>query len=72
MADAGYNSIWQDNERAKREGSLSIYYGERSRRYINIETQHGKVEQYRVMFEKLQQILAGEKRDTPETASTNQ
>ncbi|MBL7725208.1 MAG: hypothetical protein JNK27_13745 [Chitinophagaceae bacterium] len=72
MADAGYNSIWQDNERAKRDGSLSIYYGERSRRYINIETQHGKVEQYRVMFEKLQQILAGEKKDSPETASLSQ
>lgn len=66
MADAGYNSIWQDNERAKRDGSLSIYYGERSRRYINIETQHGKVEQYRVMFEKLLLILTNETKKSPE------
>lgn len=53
MADAGYNSIWQDNVKAKKDGSLSIYSGEKGIRYINIETEHGKVEQYRIMFEKL-------------------
>ncbi|MBK8139582.1 MAG: hypothetical protein IPK57_00175 [Chitinophagaceae bacterium] len=65
MADAGYNSIWQDNERAKKDGSLSIHFGERSRRYINIETQHGKVEQYKEMFEKLMAILVEEKEKSP-------
>ncbi len=63
MADSGYNSIWQDNERARKDGSLSIHYGEKSRRYINIETEHGKIEQYREMFEKLQAILAVEKKE---------
>ncbi|HRG25914.1 MAG TPA: hypothetical protein PLL23_16050 [Chitinophagaceae bacterium] len=53
MADAGYNSIWQDNVKAKKDGSLSVYSGEKGIRYINIETEHGKVEQYRIMFEKL-------------------
>lgn len=53
MADAGYNTIWQDNVKAKKDGSLSIYSGEKGIRYINIETEHGKVEQYRIMFEKL-------------------
>ena len=53
MADAGYNTIWQDNDQAKKDGSLSIYSGEKGLRYINIETEHGKVEQYRMMFEKL-------------------
>lgn len=53
MADAGYNTIWQDNEKAKKDGSLSVYSGEKGIRYINIETEHGKVEQYRIMFERL-------------------
>lgn len=57
MAEAGYNSIWQDNENARKDGSLSIYFGEAGRRYINIETQHGKVDQYAEMFEKLLEIL---------------
>ena len=68
MAENGYNSIWQDNEKAKRDGSLSIYCGERSRRYINIETQHGKVQQYIEMLGKLLAILAKENEEIPETS----
>ena len=40
-----------------RDGSLSVYCGENDKRYINIETQHGKVEQYIIMLEKLLQLL---------------
>ncbi len=58
MADNGYNSIWQDNENARRDGSLSIYCGERNIRYINIETQHGKIDQYAEMLARLLEILA--------------
>ena len=65
MADNHYNSIWQDNDNAKRDGSLSIFCGERKRRYINIETQHGKVEQYREMLEKLLGILGEENKIPP-------
>lgn len=57
MADAGYNTIWQDNIKVKKDGSLSVYSGEKGIRYINIETEHGKVEQYRIMFEKLMSWL---------------
>jgi hypothetical protein len=60
MADNRYNSIWQDNINAKKDGSLSIYFGEINRRYINIETQHGKVKQYAEMLEKLIAILEEE------------
>ena len=60
MADHGYNSIWQHNTRAKKDGSLSIYYGEKERRYINIETQHGKLSQYVEMLTKLMAILEEE------------
>ena len=65
MADYGYNSIWQDNERAKKDGSLSILCGEIKRRYINIETQHGKVNQYIKMLEKLLEILDTENKILP-------
>lgn len=72
MAEYGYNSIWQDNEKAKKDGSLSIYCGERSRRYINIETQHGKVQQYIEMLGKLLAILAKENQEIPETSENLQ
>ncbi len=65
MADKGYNSIWQDNEKARKDGSLSIYFGELNRRYINIETQHGKVAQYTEMMEKLLGILEEENKKSP-------
>lgn len=69
MADFGFNSIWQDNEKVKRDGSLSVYCGEKDKRYINIETQHGKVEQYIIMLEKLLLVLFDENKqpsDIPE------
>lgn len=60
MADCRYNAIWQDNINARRDGSLSVYCGEKNIRYINIETQHGKTEQYADMLGKLLIILADE------------
>lgn len=62
MASFGYNSILQDNVNVFRDGSLSVYYGEQNRRYINIETQHGKTVQYREMLKKLLTILDDEKK----------
>lgn len=57
MADAGFNSIWQDAEKVRRDGSLSVYYAEKNGRYINIETQHGRKDQYVIMLRRLIQIL---------------
>lgn len=62
MASLGYNSILQDNVKVFRDGSLSVYYGEQNKRYINIETQHGKTQQYGEMLKKLLFILDEEKR----------
>lgn len=62
MAALGYNSILQDNVKVFKDGSLSVYYGELNRRYINIETQHGKTVQYGEMLRKLLYILEEEKR----------
>lgn len=38
---AGYNVVLQNNETVSDDGSLSVYCGKRSIRYINIETLHG-------------------------------
>lgn len=70
MANNKFNTIWQDNIRAKKDGSLSIFCGEQKRRYINIETQHGKVDQYMKMLEKLLEILAEENKILPEETIT--
>lgn len=58
MAAAGFNSILQDNEKAKQDGSLSVFFGMKNRRYVNIETQHGRSGQYQQMLEKLLDFLA--------------
>ena len=57
MAENGFNSIWQDNFNAKKDGSLSVYCGETRIRYVNIETQHGRLNQYVEMLQKLLDIL---------------
>jgi hypothetical protein len=45
-----YNAILQDNINAKRDGSLSIYCGERNIQYINCETEHGRQPEYDQMI----------------------
>lgn len=72
MVDNGYNSIWQENTKAAKDGSLSIYCGERNKRYINIETQHGKLVQYQQMLQKLLTILAEENKHIPEKSGNPQ
>lgn len=57
MKEWKFNSILQHNENAVKDGSLSVYYGEMNRRYINIETQAGNENEYRRMIEKIPFIL---------------
>jgi hypothetical protein len=45
-----YNTILQDNENAKKDGSLSVYCGERNIHYINCETEHGRQPEYDEMI----------------------
>jgi hypothetical protein len=45
-----YNVVLQDNLNAKRDGSLSVYCGERGIRYLNCETQHGRLTEFRQML----------------------
>lgn len=62
LSDDKYNTIWQDNEKAKKDGSLSVYCGERNKRYVNCETEHGHDIQYQQMI----MLVAGhiENKDT--------
>jgi len=62
MSAFGYNSILQDNVKVDKDGSLSVYYGELNKRYINIETQFGKTIQYKEMLGKLLNVLDNEKK----------
>jgi hypothetical protein len=57
MKAFSFNSILQDNVNATKDGSLSIYFGELGRRYINVETQLGKENFYIEMLGKLLSIL---------------
>ena len=43
----GYNVVLQDNRRVSDDGSLSVYCGRAGVRYINVEAQHGHLEQQR-------------------------
>jgi hypothetical protein len=51
LCSRNYNTVWQDNECVTQDGSLSVYFGQQNRRYINCETEHGKSAQYREMME---------------------
>ncbi len=57
MKEAGYNIMLQDNINAREDGSLSVYCGKKNMPYVNLETQHGKVAQYKEMMEKLLDFL---------------
>ena len=46
LAEKKYNVILQDNRSAKKDGSLSVYCGEKGIRYLNCETEHGRTAQY--------------------------
>jgi hypothetical protein len=50
LAKEKFNVVWQDNRNAYRDGSLSVYCGEKNIRYLNCETEHGKTSQYREMI----------------------
>jgi hypothetical protein len=61
MMQLGYNAILQDNMNARKDGSLSVYYGELNKRYVNIETEHGKTSEYARMLKSLFFILKKKK-----------
>src|SRR4030095_15872913 len=57
LAEKGFNTILQDNKNCTEDGSLSVYCGKKSIRYVNCETEHGKTEQYYEMMKVLVAVL---------------
>lgn len=45
-----FNTVLQDNENVQQDGSLSVYFGDKNRCYVNIETEHGRVDVYQAML----------------------
>lgn len=46
IAAKRYNVVYQDNLNARKDGSLSVHFGEKGKPYINLETEHGKTKKY--------------------------
>jgi hypothetical protein len=59
-----FNMIWQDNEKAKRDGSLSIYCGEKNIHYVNCETENGSQPEYDEMIIAANNLIEGKKTDS--------
>ena len=53
LSEKGFNTILQDNKNCTEDGSLSVYCGKRNIRYVNCETEHGKLGQYYKMMDAL-------------------
>jgi hypothetical protein len=51
LRSAGYNAVLQNNKKAKDDGSLSIYYGRRNKRYVNIEAEKERMKEQKEMIE---------------------
>jgi hypothetical protein len=59
-----FNMIWQDNEKAKRDGSLSIYCGEKNIHYVNCETENGSQPEYDEMIVAAANLIDGKNTDS--------
>jgi hypothetical protein len=66
IAAKGYNVILQDNINVKKDGSLSVHFGEKGKPYINLETEHGKTRQYYEMMDFLYSLAGNPPLPKPE------
>jgi hypothetical protein len=69
LSNDRYNTIFQDNENAKKDGSLSIYCGEKGIRYVNCETEHGHDLQYQQMIQLVARHASGNEEEDEEVIS---
>lgn len=67
LSAKNYNTILQDNLKALHDGSLSVYCGERNIRYINCETEQGKIKQHEEMLETAIECIKNLKKMTVST-----
>lgn len=61
LVKGNFNTVLQDNDNAKKDGSLSIYCGEKNICYLNCETEHGRLKQYGDMITFAVSYLARQK-----------
>jgi hypothetical protein len=54
---SGYNVVLQHNKRVTNDGSLSVYYGLKKRKYVNVEAETGQLEMQEEMIRSLLEIL---------------
>lgn len=59
---AGYNTVLQQNDKARDDGSLSVYYGQRNKSYVNVEAEHGQTREQEEMIRQLVSLLETGKR----------
>jgi len=52
-----FNVVLQHNSKAKDDGSLSVYCAKNNRPYVNIETEHGHLEEQQKMLSVLNEII---------------
>jgi hypothetical protein len=65
-----FNVVWQDNRNAYKDGSLSVYCGEKNICYLNCETEHGKLSQYTEMMLAVNRHIKNTAPDVTTTAAT--
>ena len=56
-----YNSVMQENKKAKDDGSLSIYYGRKNKSYVNVEAEIGKLKEQTTMIQTAVQVIFNNK-----------
>ncbi|MET0463160.1 MAG: hypothetical protein ABW007_08395 [Chitinophagaceae bacterium] len=54
---AGYNAVLQHNKRVTNDGSLSVYYGLKKKRYVNVEAETGALDMQQEMITSVIGIL---------------
>lgn len=52
-----YNAVWQNNLTVVKDGSLSVYCGEKNICYLNCESEHGRLKQYADMITLASQLV---------------
>jgi len=53
LSSLRYNVVLQENEKARNDGSLSVYYGRRNMSYVNVEVNRGQLERQSEMIKVL-------------------
>ena len=62
LAAEGFNVVLQDNRRVTDDGSLSVWAAREGLPYVNVEAEHGHLEEQVRMLEALARVLAAEGR----------